>query len=206
VSTLLSSGILTFNSDSVLPSDELQYIFGRVIYPQHNFNNFFPSINTSVDYSNLSGSNKTFVVYNDTQNGTTTNVNINGYRWYVTNPFGKNAQYDIDFANGEFVFNCNFVEGDLDWKLIDATPGNGDLVIMLGLDPGTNGNRPTKFIYLTGDYPGRSNPTTNNLNNSTKKLSFTTGNVIGSRKVWLLIGYKNNTRGKSLILSNINFQ
>jgi hypothetical protein len=210
IGSLLSSGSLTFNSNVSLPGDELQYIFGRVIYPQQDFTQFYPSVNfgNSVNYSSLTGSNKTFDTYTNLNTGASSNVSINNYRWYVTNPFGVNSNYDIDFTNGIFSFNCNFTEDDLDYKPITNSTGNGDLVIMLGFNPGVNGDRPNKFIYLTGDinsYPGRSSASVYNLDGVTKNIQFTTGQVSGVRKVWLLIGYKNSTRGKSLILSNVQF-
>lgn len=210
VSNLLGSGSLAFNSNVSLPGDELQYIFGRVIYPQHNFTQFYPSVNfgNSVNYSSLSGSNKTFDTYTNLNTGSSSNVSINNYRWYVTNPFGVNSNYDVDFTGGIFSFNCNFTEDDLNYKPLTNSSGNGDLVIMLGFNPGVNGDRPNKFIYLTGDvnvYPGRSGASVYNLDGSTKNIQFTTGQVSGVRKVWLLVGYRNSTRGKSLILSNVQF-
>ena len=210
VSALLGSGGLTFNSNVSLPGDELQYIFGRVIYPQHDFTQFYPSVNfgNSVNYSSLSGSTKIFDVYTNLNTGTSNNVTISDYRWYVTNPFGINSSYDTDFTNGVFTFNSNFIEDDLDYKPLTNSSGNGDLVIMLGFNPGVNGDRPNKFIYLTGDvnnYPGRSSASVYNLDGTTKNIQFTTGQISGIRKVWLLVGYKNTTRGKSLILSNVQF-
>jgi len=209
VSNLLSSGSLTFNSNASLPGDELQYIFGRVIYPQHNFTQFYPSVNfgSSVNYSSLSGSNKTFDTYTNLNTGVSSNVSINNYRWYVTNPFGINSNYNSDFTSGIFSFNCNFTEDDLNYKPLTNSSGNGDLVIMLGFNPGVN-DRPNKFIYLTGDvnvYPGRSSASVYNLDGTTKNIQFTTGQVSGVRKVWLLVGYKDSVRGKSLILSNVQF-
>lgn len=209
-SLLSSSGSLTFNSNVSLPGDELQYIFGRVIYPQQDFTQFYPSVNfsNSVNYSSLTGSNKTFDTYTNLNTGDSSDVSINNYRWYVTNPFGVNSNYDVDFTNGIFTFNCNFTEDDLDYKPVTNSNGNGDLVIMLGFDPGVNSDRPSKFIYLTGDvnsYPGRSSTSVYNLDGTTKNIQFTTGQISGMRKVWLLVGYKNTTRGKSLILSNVQF-
>jgi hypothetical protein len=211
VSGLLTGDNLVFNSNSFLPDDELQYIFGRIIYPQQDFTQFYPSENffNGVNYSSLSASNKTFNVYTNLNDGSSTDINIDDYRWYVSNPFGKNSLYNANFTNGIFTFNSNFTESDLDYKPITNSSGSGDLVIMLGINPGVNGNYPDKFIYLTGEtslYPGRSSAPIYNLDGTNKNIQFNTGQIIGVEKVWLLVGYKNSIRGKSLILTNIQFE
>jgi hypothetical protein len=207
VNGLLTGGSLVYNSNSFIADDELQYSFGRIIYPQHNYTNFYPSVN-NIDYSNLTGSNKAFDVYTDLNILSTSNISIDGYRWYCSNPFGVNSSYNIDFTNGIFTFNSNFTEDDLNYKPITNSSGNGDLVILLGFDPGINSNYPSSFIYLTGDinsYPGRSSASIYNLDGSTKNIQFSLGQISGVRKVWLLVGYKDSTRGRSLILSNVQF-
>jgi len=211
VNGLLTGGDENFDSTKPLEGDELQYIFGRIIYPQFNFKQFYPSVNfdNDIDYSTLPGSDKTFDVYTDLNSGTSSDVTISNYRWYVTEPFGSKFDYSSDFTNGIFTFNSNFKEDDLDYKPIDNSSGNGDLVIMLGFDPGVNGKYPNKFIYLTGDineYPGRSSTSVYNLDDNNNTMQFTVGQISGIRKVWLLVGYKNSEKGKSLILSNVQFE
>jgi hypothetical protein len=208
VSNLLNGGggSLSFVSNSPISGDELQYIFGRIIYPQYNFNLFSPLSNTSVDYSNLSASNKTFEIYTNLNTGSTTNINIDDFRWYVTNPYGVNSSYNVDFSSAVFTFNSNFIEDDLHYKPLTNTNGNGDLVIIIGVDPVVNSDRPSKFINLTDNYPGRFNTPTYNFDDSTKKIEFNLGQILGVRKAWLFIGFKNSTRGKNLILRSIQFE
>lgn len=208
---VMANGSAAFNSNSVLAGDELQYIFGRVIFPQTNFNQFLPSANTSVDYGSLSGSNKSFDVYTDTSSTpTTTSVSFNDYRWFVTS-YGKDSSYSSSFTNGIFTLNSNFLEEDLHYDSGSAGPGNEDLVLLVGLDSTGTNTTPDKFLFITGNpltYKGRSTPTSYNLDvisESSKKIQFTVGQIPPSiKKVWLFIGYKNTNRGKNLRITNIN--
>ena len=211
-SGVLTDGSATFNSNVNLPGDELQYIFGRIIYPQSNFNSFLPSNNVIVDYSNMPGSNKTFNVYTDLTSvgNATTPVSFNNYRWYVTS-YGKNSTYSTAFGNGVFILNSNFTESDLHYDGINAVSGDEELVILVGIDSSGLNSTPDKFVFVSGDvssYPGRSLPTTYNLNKSSessKDIQFQFGTIpVSVKKVWLFIGYKNSVRGKNLRITNIS--
>jgi hypothetical protein len=223
--SVLSNGSAAFVSTTVpLPSDELQYIFGRVIYPQTNFQSFFPLINqtNSVNYSSLSGSNKTFAVYTDTgtSGGTTTNVSFNGYRWHVTS-YGKNSSYSVGFSSGYFQFNFgNFADQYLDWdpKAVPVpTTGTRDLVILVGMDSTGNNTTPDKFLFVSGNpatYPGRQTSNTYYLSPSaspSNSISYTRGLLSFScRKIWLFVGYADGSTvgtaaSKNLYMSDITF-
>jgi hypothetical protein len=208
VTGILTGGSISFNSNGPLANDELQYIFGRIIYPTGDFRGFYPSVNFSalINYTNSGGSNKTFNPYTSLNTGTTESKSLNNYRWYVASPFGKDSLYSTDFTNGIFTFNSNFSENDIEYKQTENSNGTGDLAIILGIDPVNNGSYPTGFIYLTGDYPGRTLSPIYNLDDTSKRIAFTTGQIQGVRKVWVFIGYKNSARGKEFILSNIEFE
>ncbi len=210
---VMSNGSSSFTSSVSLPSDELQYIFGRVIYPQTNFTQFYPIINwiSSVNYSSLSGANKSFTVYTDVNLGTTTTVNFNGFRWHVTS-YGKDSSYTTSFSNGIFTLNSNFSESVLDYDGVNSTSGSGDLVILVGIDNSGNNLTPNRFLYVSGDpvtYGTRQNPVTYNLNNATessKTIQWSKGTLPEVvKKVWLFIGYKNSVTGKNLRMTNIAF-
>ena len=215
VSGVLSSGSSAFNSSLSLSStntDELQYIFGRIIYPQTNFTLFSPVINTSssVDYSSLSGSNKTFTVYTDINIGTTTTVTFTDYRWHVTS-YGADASYLASIPNGIFTFTSgttNFTEADLAYSATTGAPGtNGEaLVILVGIDSSGLSITPDKFLYVSADpvtYKTRQSPGSQSLDIN-GQIKFSVGTLPTAQKVWLFIGYKNSTRGKNLYMSNIH--
>ena len=218
-SVLTTNGSAAFVSNVTLPSDELQYIFGRVIYPQTNFQNFFPLINqtNSVNYSSLSGSNKTFNIYDNigSGSGTTTPLVFNGYRWHVTS-YGANSGFSSDISTGRFVFNpSNFLEAYLDRNTQISATGSQDLVILAGFDSSSSNSLPDKFLFLSGNaatYPGRSTANTYYLGSgggyaiayNRQSLSFT------CRKVWLFVGIADGSTigtaaSKNLYMSEITF-
>ncbi len=209
--SVLVNGAAGFTSSVTLPSDELQYIFGRIIYPQTNFTQFFPVVNiaASVDYSALSGSTKTFTVYTDTNIGTTTSVTFTDYRWHVTS-YGKDASYTTSFANGIFTLNSNFTESVLHYNGVLSSAGTADLVILVGIDDTSLSTTPNKFLFVSGDpvtYGARTNPVTYNLNSvseSSKTIQWSKGTLSPVvKKCWLFIGYKNTATGKNLRMTNI---
>lgn len=211
MASILSNGAVGFTSSQVLPSDELQYAFGRVIYPQQNFNTFYPSANTAVDYSALSGANKTFDVYTDINLATTTPLTFTDYRWFVTS-YGKDSGYTTAFSNGIFTLNSNFTESVLDWNAVLGSAGTNDLVILVGVDSSGTNTKPDKFLYVSGDpatYKTRQDPTTYNLNigtPSSKTIQWSKGTLsFPVKKVWLMIAYKNSATGKTLNITNIAF-
>lgn len=210
---VMSSGSSAFDSTLSLTSsntDELQYIFGRVIYPQTNFTAFYPRVNwtASVNYSSLSGSNKTFTVYTNINTGTTTTLTLNDYRWHVTS-YGKDAAYSTSFSNGVFTINSNFSESYLHYDGINSTAGTADLVIIVGFDDTSTNTTPNKFLFVSGDpvsYGTRQAPVTYNLNKSasSKDIQWSKGTLSPVvKKVWLFIGYKNSATGKNLNMTNI---
>jgi hypothetical protein len=211
VSGVMSNGDAAYNSSLSLSNtntDELQYIFGRVIYPQTNFTQFYPTVNwgANVDYSSLSGSNKTFTVFTDINTGATTNLNFLEYRWHVTK-YGKSSS----FSNGVFTFNSNFSESFLDYDGVNSTSGSGDLVILVGIDSSSNNSKPDKFLFVSGNpvtYKTRQNPIDHNLNKgaSSKDIQWSKGTLSASvNRIWLFIGYKDSVIGKNLNMMNIGF-
>lgn len=215
VSGIISSGSSAFDSSVSLSStntDELQYIFGRVIYPQTDFTAFYPTQNwsASVNYSSISGSNKTFTVYTNINTGTTTTLTLNDYRWHVT-AYGKDAAYTTSFSNGIFTINSNFSESYLHYDGVNSTSGTEDLVILVGIDDSSNNTTPNKFLFVSGDpvtYGTRQAPVSYNLNKSaaSKDIQWSKGTLSPVvRKVWLLIGFKNSSTGKNLNMTNIAF-
>jgi hypothetical protein len=213
-SVLAGFGDGAFDSNTLLNTGanvgELQYIFGRIIYPQHNFTAYMPYYNfgTNCNYSALSGVSTSFnmlTVLDPT--GTTTPFSTNDYRWYVTQYRKSNGDPS---STGQFRFESNIEETDFHCQKGDSgSSGTGDVVILIGVDGGPN-IAPNKYIFLTGNtgiYSGRTDGSLNFLGtggNST--ISFTKGLVTAPWiKLWLFVGIKNNTRGKSIYLSDIQF-
>jgi len=208
---VISNGSSTFSSIATLPNDELQYIWGRVVYPNRDYTSFFPYINStlSVNYSNLSGASKSFTTYTNTGSGTTTTKTFTDHRWFVTS-YTKGGS---SFANGIFTFHSNFTELQLTYDgVANNGSGTGDLEILVGLDDTSANTTPNKFLWLTGDYngsesPGRAAATTYNLSSATlasKNIQFDKGLSGGTvNKVWLFIGYKNTSVGRGLWVTNI---
>ena len=213
-SVLAGFGEGAFDSNTLLNTGanvgELQYIFGRIIYPQHNFTAYMPYYNfgTNCNYSALSGVSTSFnmlTVLDPT--GTTTPFSTNDYRWYVTQYRKSNGDPS---STGQFRFESNIEETDFHCQKGDSgSSGTGDVVILIGVDGGPN-IAPNKYIFLTGNtgiYSGRTDGSLNFLGtggNST--ISFTKGLVTAPWiKLWLFVGIKNNTRGKSIYLSDIQF-
>ncbi len=209
---VLSNGSATFSSTtSIASTDDLQYIFGRVIYPQTNFTQFYPTFNwtASVNYSSLTGSTRAFTIITDYNTGNTTPVTFADFRWHVTS-YGKDASYVNSFSNGIFTLNSNFVENDLHYDGVDSIAGNGDLVLLVGFDSTSTNTTPDRFLYISADpvtYNGRTAPITYNLDvgtESSKTIQFSKGTLnTVIKKVWLFIGYKNSVRGKNLRITNI---
>ena len=209
---VMSSGTASFDSTLSLSStntDELQYIFGRVIYPQTNFTQFYPIFNfsASVDYSSLSGANKNFTVYTNVDTGTTTTLTLNDYRWHVTS-YGDSSSSAR--GSGIFTLNSNFSESYLHYDGVNSTAGSGDLVIIVGIDDTSSNATPNKFLFVSGNpvtYATRQAPISYNLNNATessKNIQWSKGTLSPVvKKVWLFIGYKNSATGKNLRITNI---
>ena len=216
MSTILSDGTANYvsgghNTTSLSTNnDELQYVFGRIIYPQQNFNVFNPTTNNTLgrDYSSLSGSSKTFTVYTNINTGSTTTVNFTDHRWYASY-FGKDASFSTSFGEAIITFTSNFTESVLDYDKVTPAVGSGDLVILVGHDSTGSNITPDKFFYLSGNVdtavPSRQQPTTYNLNGGTKQIRFSKGLLASTKKVWVLVGFKNTTTGKSLRLDAISF-
>ena len=213
-SVLAGNGNGAFDSNTLLNTGanigELQYIFGRIIYPQHNFTTYMPYYNfgTNCNYSTLSGVNTSFNMLTILDPiGTTTPFSTNDYRWYVTQYQKSNGDPS---STGQFRFESNIEETDFHCQKGDSgSSGTGDVVILIGVDGGAN-STPTKYVFLTGNtgiYSGRTNGSLNFVGtggNST--ISFTKGLVTAPWiKFWLFVGIKNNTRGKSIYLSDIQF-
>lgn len=212
MSGVTTSGTSSFNSTLSLTAsntDELQYIFGRVIYPQTNFTAFYPRTNftASVNYSGLTGSSKSFTVYTNIDTGTTTTLTLNNYRWHVTS-YGEtssNARF-----SGIFTLNSNFSDSYLHYDGVNSTAGTEDLVIIVGIDDTSSNATPNKFLFVSGNpvtYGTRQAPITYNLSKvteSSKDIQWSLGTLSPTvRKVWLFIGYKNSTTGKNLRMTNI---
>ena len=207
-------------------TDELQYIFGRVIYPQTDFTQYFPLVNksASIDYSSVVASTKSFNIYTalglsttdiGAGGGQSTTTQFTDFRWHVTS-HSKDANATVTFTNGFFTFNANFAELDLE----RAYNSNGTytinpnpyLVILIGVDSTGANSKPDKFAYISGSsvtWGARMLESTFNFNGSSndKKLRWTIGQwgtQINCKKVWLFVGYKNDVRGKQLWMTDIN--
>ena len=213
VSTITQSGTASFDSTQSLQTDyldELQYLWGRVIFPQTDFTQFNPSqnIGADVNYSGLTGSTKTFNVFTNLYLNLTTPLTFTDYRWHVTSYSKDNGD---TFGNGIFTINSNFLESYLDFDLQSFSSGTGDLVILLGIDNTGNNNTPDSFMYLSGNpaqYPGRAGAPIYNFSSGSewnKKIKFDKGSeTAATNKVWLLIGYKNSSNGKNLRFTDIS--
>jgi hypothetical protein len=221
-------GTATFSSTISLntATDELQYIFGRVIYPQTNFTEYFPVANTTatVDYSSLSGVTKSFDIYTALGLSTTdsgagggdyTTTSFVDFKWHVTS-YSKDSVAGTTFNNALFTFNANFRELDMEKAYntdgsftLNGTP---DLVVLLGLDSTGDNLKPDKFAYISGDadtWGARMDEPTYNFNgtNATKQLRWQIGqwgSTIATKKVWLFVGYRNTARGKQIWITDIN--
>lgn len=223
LSSVFSNGSAAFDSSQLLTNSgngELQYIFGRVIYPQHNFTTYMPKANWGrlCNYTTCSGVNKTFTVYtkgavDGTAPNTTTSVSINDYRWHVTS-YSKSADLSNSVNNGVFQFDgSNFTESILECPLGNiGSTGTGDLAILIGIDSSGSNLTPDKFLYISGDqslYGGRNNSISYSLDLNSK-IGWALGQVsVSVRKVWLFVGFKHNATenigGKSLRMSDILF-
>jgi hypothetical protein len=218
-------GTATFSSTIALTTatDELQYSFGRVIYPQTNFTEYFPLVNlsASVNYSALSGVTKTFDIYTSAGletsdvgagGGGYTTTTFTDFKWHVT----SYANGGDTFVNGLFTFNANFRELDMEraYNVDGSYTDNGtpELAILMGVDSTQANSAPDRFAYLSGSsitWGARLQEATYNFNGSstTKQLRWSLGqwgSTINCRKVWIFIGYRNVARGKQLWLSDIN--
>jgi hypothetical protein len=227
LANVFTSGSAAFDSTQLLTNagnGELQYIFGRVIYPQNDFTTYMPKANWTrlCNYSTCLGVSKTFAVYtkgavDGTAPNTTTSVSINGYRWHVTS-YSKSADLSNSVNNGVFQFSgSNFLESMLECPLgYPLSPSNlagtGDLAILIGIDSTGNNTTPDRFLYISGDqglYGGRNDSGTNSLDGNSK-IGWTKNAVsVTVRKIWLFVGFKHNatanTGGKSLRMSDILF-
>ena len=212
-------GSSTFDSTVKLgaPSNqgELQYIFGRIIFPQHDFSTYMPYSNfiSTCNYSALTGVSKTFnaLTVSGMSTGATTPVTLDPYRWFVTAYEKSNG---TSFNGGTFKFECNWVETDLHCPEGDAssTTGTENLAILIGFDSTGTNTTPDKFFFVSGNsglYGGRTNGSVSKLTGTgtSNEISWYKGSFPSSiRKCWLMIGYKaGTTRGKQLILSDILF-
>lgn len=216
-----------FDSTAILSNLELQYIFGRVIFPQTNFTQFYPSVNfgASVDYSLLTGNNTNFdviTVLNDGGNPASSVVQsfaFNNYRWWVSS-FGLSSNYGVPglglpVGNGVFTFNANFEEQDLHKNRNVGGVSNEDLAILVGYDSTGADTAPDKFLFISADpvtYPGRAQNTTYNFDGliTSKRIAFDAGafpdTIVGEKsKIWLFVGYKDSTRGKNIYFSSVSF-
>ena len=204
-----TDGSASFDSTTPLSQDELQFIFGRIIYPNQDFSNLYPNVNignSAINYTSSNASNKIFDVYTDFNTIDSTPLLFEEYRWFTTS-----YEKDNSFSNGTFNLGGNFTESDLHFDPLNSTPGSEDLVILVGIDSSDFNNTPDTFMFLSGDintYSGRQDFVNNNLDSvdSSKSIKFNKGllpTII--KKVWLLIGFKNSVRGKELYLDNISF-
>lgn len=191
---------------------ELQYIFGRIIYPQHNFKTYMPyyNFNTNSDYSALSGVTTTFNMFTVSMDnpGTTTPFTATDYRWHVTQYQKANGDPS---TVGKFIIESNIQESDFHCQKGDSgLPGLGNAIILVGVD-GTGANlAPTKYIFLTGNtgvYGGRTDGSINFVGTGgNSSITFFKGFVgVSWIKFWLFVGFKNNTRGKELYMSDVQF-
>jgi hypothetical protein len=210
------SGAIPFDSNTLLNTGanigELQYLFGRIIYPQEDFRTYMPyyNFNTNCDYSALAGITTTFPMFDVAMDipGTTTDFTATDYRWYVTSYQKSNGSPS---TAGRFIIESNIQESDFHCQKGDSgLSGNGDAIILVGVDGSGANSAPTKYMFLTGNtgvYGGRTDGSINFVGtggNST--ISFGKGYVSASWiKFWFFVGFKNNSRGKALYMSDVQF-
>ena len=221
-------GTATFSSTISLntATDELQYIFGRVIYPQTNFTEYFPVANTTaaVDYASVSGVTKSFNIYTALGLSTTDagagggdyiSTSFTDFKWHVT-AYSKDSVAGTNFTNALFTFNANFRELDME-KAYNSDGsytinGSPELAVLIGMDSTGANLNPDRFAYISGDsdnWGARMDEPTFNFNGaeSNKQLRWQIGqwgSTINCKKVWLFIGYRNVARGKQLWITDIN--
>ena len=188
----------SWDTNVTLPADALQVAFDKIIYPRDNYSTYHPDINitNTRDYSSPSaGPLKTFDVYTQvTVNDTTTSVGLTGYRWYATEFLLSSVS-----NTGTLTFTSNMVESDFEIENGNNTlSGDDDVAILVGHDSGSPGagTTPDKYIYVTGDYSGRTATLTNTFGGTPKKLSFTWGTVGNYSKIWVLIGIKSTKENR----------
>ena len=210
------SGAIPFDSNTLLNTGtnigELQYIFGRIIYPQEDFRTYMPyyNFNTNCNYSGLAGITTIFPMFDVAMDipGTTTDFTAADYRWYVTSYQKSNGSPS---TAGRFIIESNMQESDFHCQKGDSgLSGNGDAIILVGVDGSGANSAPTKYMFLTGNtgvYGGRTDGSLNFVGtggNST--ISFGKGYVSASWiKFWFFVGFKNNSRGKALYMSDVQF-
>jgi hypothetical protein len=225
-------GTATFSSTISLnvAVDELQYIFGRVIFPQTNFTQYYPLVNFSanVNYLNSASASRTFAVYTNaglsTTNpayggGATVNLTLDSYRWHVTS-YTKDSGATQQIFNGLITFYSNFAETDMSQGYTSGgsyvTNPDPSLAILIGVDGNGTNTAPNKFIYISGStttYGARADQPTYNFNGaaSAKRIRWTLGqwgNTINVRRIWLFVGYKapktGYPRGAQLWMTDIS--
>jgi hypothetical protein len=215
---VFSNGAANFDSNVYLGSapnlGELQYLFGRIIFPQHDFSTYMPYVNfnANCNYSALTGVSKTFdaITLSGMSSGATTPVTLNPYRWFVS-VYEKSG--GSGFNGGTFKFECNWSEADLHCPEGNAAAtGTENLAILLGFDSTGANTTPNKFFFVSGNsgtYGGRTNGSGSKLTGvgTSNEISWFKGSFPSSiKKCWLMIGYKAGTaRGKELILSDVLF-
>jgi len=199
----LSFTDLTFNSGSwdstaALGDDYLQVAFDKMFYPREDYSAYNPAINitNARDYSALgAGATQSFDVYTQVStNSASTTVDLFSYKWYVSH-FLLGAVSNT----GTFTFTSNIVESDFEIENgNNANAGDDDVAILVGHDSGSAGagTFPDKWIYVTGDYSGRTAPLTNDFTGGSKSISYTWGTVGNYSRVWIAIGIKTTKQAR----------
>jgi hypothetical protein len=141
-------------------------------------------------------------------------VSYEGYNWYVS-VHGRSQDYTTTFKNGQFIFDCNFRESDLEYYLDSLGyyhNGSSDVIILMGMNPtdmysSAYIDKPTKFYNIGGKtllWGARIYQPSFNFYNAEKSIRFSTGYYAPScRKVWLYVGIKKSSRGSTLLLKNV---
>lgn len=193
----------SFISTVALPSDSLQMMFGRIIFPQHDLSSFYPQINITNgrDYSLSTGVSKTFNMINNSTSLSTTNITLSGYRWFATS-FTRDSGLTQDIAQGIIEFDSNITESDIHYNATlgssNATPNT---VILVGID--STGNNTTADIF----YWVSNNPTTYNGRTGgtlPSSINWQKGaNSVVVRRIWVVVGFTDTSFGKSKWVKNI---
>jgi hypothetical protein len=211
----------SYPSSSALGANELQVIFGKLIFPQEDFTTWLPQENIDnniADYSTASGANYNFDIFNSVSTPVTftSNVSINGYRWYVRS-FGRNDTYSQATGSGQFNITgtrggVSLSESDLgyEWTGSGYSAANGYLQLLVGIDSTGNNTTADRWIWLSGDgatYGGRNNPS--GINMGSGQISFTLDslpNTYGTiTRVWLAIGFQDSVEGKKVNITSIEY-
>ena len=192
--------------DDLSGTNELQTLFNRLIYPQHDFTSFLPT--NTVDYSSLTSADLSFnlgqTLGNSGVEPTFAPTTVSGFRWYCRK-FDTSAP-ETTVSNGVIEFGGNFEEEDLPryWNglIDDYVNGNDDLRFYISVDGKVwwDMSRDT----TTSPQGPRSQGGSYNLDDNGKmRYSYLSAPYHSSNTCYMLIGMSDSNRGKNIYIDSI---